>query len=56
MNFKIDKDADKAIYEIATDTLKIAIGKNERPKDFAGRQRCDCLYLETEEIVRNLHG
>jgi uncharacterized protein (TIGR03067 family) len=36
MDVKVDKDADKAIYEVTNDTLKIAIGKNERPKDFAG--------------------
>ena len=35
-DLKMDKNPDKAIYEITNDTLKIAIGKNERPKDFTG--------------------
>ncbi len=35
-DLKMDKNPDKAIYELTNDTLKIAIGKNERPKDFTG--------------------
>lgn len=36
IDLKVDKDSDKAIYEIKGDTLQLAIGKSERPKDFKG--------------------
>ncbi len=36
MNLKVEKDDDKAIYEIEKDSLKIAFGMKERPKDFKG--------------------
>jgi len=36
MEVKVDKDTDKGIYQIEKESLKLAIGKKERPKDFKG--------------------
>jgi uncharacterized protein (TIGR03067 family) len=44
-----DKPADKAIYEIEKDMLKIAIGKNGRPKDFKGGADIVVFTLERKK-------
>ena len=48
MEEKNDK-IDKAIYEINKDTLKIAIGVKERPKDFKGGKDVVVFTLERQK-------
>jgi uncharacterized protein (TIGR03067 family) len=51
IDLKMDKDkpADKAIYEINKDTLKIAIGLSDRPTDFKGGPKMAVFTLERQK-------
>ncbi len=51
IDLKMDKDkpADKAIYEINKDTLKIAIGIPDRPADFKGGPKVVVFTLERQK-------
>ena len=44
-----DKPADKGIYEINKDTLKIAIGIPDRPADFKGGPKVAVFTLERQK-------
>jgi uncharacterized protein (TIGR03067 family) len=46
LNLTLDKSEDKAIYELTKDTLKIAVGPKERPKDFKGGPNVVVFTLE----------